>query len=186
MKNVYEFCPSFETEDYTIRRLERGDAADLLKIYSDKKAVPLFNSDNCHGDDFYYTTSERISQAVDFWEEAYSKGWFVRWSVIDKKTSEVIGTIEAFHRDADDHFGNTGLIRLDLRSDCEKENCIAQILEAIEKDFFDLFHCGKLATKGFPSSPERIKALKRLGYTKSDEPLIGSYDKYFDYWEKIK
>lgn len=115
MKNVYEECPSFESENFVIRKLDRNDLDDLLKIYSDKNAMPFFNSDNCHGDDFYYTTKERVQQAIDFWEEAYSKGWFVRWSVVDKKRNAVIGTIEVFHRDAEDYFTNTGLIRLDLR-----------------------------------------------------------------------
>lgn len=122
--------------------------------------------------------------AIDFWEEAYSKGWFVRWSVVDKNRNAVIGTIEAFHRNAEDYFTNTGLVRLDLRSDCEKQECIAEIIQLIEKDFFDLFYCEKLATKGFPNSAERIAALKSLGWQKSESPLVGGYDTYFDYWEK--
>ena len=186
MKNVYEVCPSFESETYVIRQLERKDGNDLLAIYSDKNAVPFFNSDNCHGDDFYYTTKERVDQAIDFWEEAYSKGWFVRWSVVDKQKDTVIGTIEVFHRDAEDYFTNMGLVRLDLRSDYEKKACIVEIMQLVENDFFDLFYCEKLATKGFPNSAERIEALKELGWQKSDEPLVGSYDKYFDYWEKLE
>lgn len=184
MKNVYEFCPSFEDERYLIRKLERTDLDDLLAIYSDKNAVPFFNSDNCHGDDFYYTTKERVGQAIDFWEEAYSKGWFVRWSVVDKVQNAVIGTIEAFHRDADDYFTNTGLVRLDLRSDYEQQACIVEIMRLIEKDFFDLFYCEKLATKGFSNATGRIAALKEVGWQKSESPLVGGYDTYFDYWVK--
>lgn len=186
MKNVYEFCPSFESENYVIRQLQAKDIHGLLKIYSDTNALPFFNADNCHGDDFHYTTLERMQQAIDFWEEAYKNGWFVRWSVVDKRAQETVGTIEAFHRTAEDHFTDTCLVRLDLRSDYETEACIAEILQTIEKDFFDLFYCEKLATKGFPNSPERLKALRRLSYCKSDCPLVGSYDKYFDYWEKAK
>ena len=29
------------------------DKLDLLKVYSDKRAVPFFNSDNCGGDDYF-------------------------------------------------------------------------------------------------------------------------------------
>lgn len=186
MKNVYEECPSFEGENYLIRKLDKNDLNDLLAIYSDKNAVPFFNSDNCHGDDFYYATKERVQQAIDFWEDSYANGYFVRWSVVDKKKNTVVGTIEAFHREAEDYFNNTGLIRLDLRSDYEKRDCIVEVMQLIEKDFFDLFYCDKLATKGFPSSAERIEALKQLHYAKSDEFLVGSYDKYLDYWEKCK
>ena len=90
--DVYKECPKFENDRYILRLTVRGDCDGLLKVYSDKKAVPFFNGDNCHGDDFYYTTAERMLQALDFWAEAYSKGWFVRWSIIDKATGEAVGT----------------------------------------------------------------------------------------------
>ena len=38
---------------------------DILKIYSDKNALPFFNSDNCHGDNFYYPTKEKMDSAID-------------------------------------------------------------------------------------------------------------------------
>ena len=57
--NVYEDCPVFQNERYVLRLVEDGDIGDLLKVYSDVKAVPLFNGDNCNGDDFHYTTPER-------------------------------------------------------------------------------------------------------------------------------
>ena len=43
-------CPFYEDENYLVRKLEALDASDLLSVYSDEKAVPLFNSDNCNGD----------------------------------------------------------------------------------------------------------------------------------------
>lgn len=186
MENVYKRCPTFENNNYCIRKLQKEDVDGLLNIYSDKKAVPFFNADNCHGDDFYYTTTERMKQAVDFWIEAYNNGWFVRWIIIDKHSDEIVGTIEAFHRDANDYFTNSALIRIDFRSDYEKEQCIKEVFELLEIPCFDIFYCDKLVTKGFPLSPERIKALTNLGYVKSNEPLVGSYDKYYDYWVKLK
>ena len=44
--NPYEKCPSYEGENYLVRKLEVRDTSDLLNVYSDEKAVPLFNSDN--------------------------------------------------------------------------------------------------------------------------------------------
>lgn len=38
-----------------LRMTSQEDKFDLLKVYSDKAAVLFFNSDNCGGDDFYYT-----------------------------------------------------------------------------------------------------------------------------------
>ncbi len=57
MVNPYEKCPVYESEKYLLRLVEASDAPDLLSVYSDEKAVPFFNSDNCHGDE---TGKQRI------------------------------------------------------------------------------------------------------------------------------
>ena len=45
--DVYENCPIYENEYYMLRMTNKEDKADLLKLYSDEKSVPFFNSDNC-------------------------------------------------------------------------------------------------------------------------------------------
>jgi len=42
--------------------------------------------------------------------------YFVRWTVILNDTNEKIGTIEMFHRIAEDGFNHYGLLRIDLQS----------------------------------------------------------------------
>lgn len=181
--NIYKSCPTLQNERYLLRPVNDDDAGDLLKVYSDVKAVPLFNGDNCHGDDFYYTTPERMRQALDFWKEAYANGWFVRLAVVDKSTGEAIGTIEEFRRDENDYFTNCGLLRLDLRSDREKAAEIASILSLIVEPSKELFGCKIIATKATVQAKERIKALTALGFVKSDEPLVGhDGTKYYDYY----
>lgn len=66
MLNPYERCPKYENENYLLRMVSKKDKEDLLKVYSDEKAVPFFNSDNCGGDDFHYTTENRMEQAIEY------------------------------------------------------------------------------------------------------------------------
>ena len=47
MDSVYVSCPEFENKRFNLRFISIDDCDGLLKVYSDKKAVPLFNSDNC-------------------------------------------------------------------------------------------------------------------------------------------
>lgn len=70
----------------------------MSNVYSDKNALLFFNSDNCHGDNFYYSNEDRMRQAIEFWFSSYSKEWFVRWTIIDKEKHKAIGTIEAMKR----------------------------------------------------------------------------------------
>lgn len=181
--NVYLNCPTFENERFLLRLIENGDACALLKVYSDRQAVPLFNSDNCHGDDFYYATMERMQQAVDFWVDAYKNGWFVRWTVVDKSTLEAVGTIEGFRREANDYFTDCGLLRLDLRSDYERADAIESIMSLISMTSFDMFGSVMVATKAAPIALERRKALTNLGFFEVNSPLVGhDGTEYYSYF----
>lgn len=181
--DVYKKCPIFENENFLLRFVQIEDCRDLLKVYSDEKAVSFFNSDNCYGDNFHYTTEERMKKAIEYWFFEYNRKGFVRWSIVDKSSDEVIGTIELFHRKSKDYFTRCGLLRFDLRSDYETKNKIISILSPILQPTFKLFHCDKIATKSIPEARERINALKGLGFSLSDEKLIGhdgtEYTNYF-------
>ena len=183
--DVYETPPVFENEHYPIRFVQLEDCADLFRVYSDGKAVPFFNIDNCGGDDFHYTSMERMRQAIEFWLREYGQRYYVRYAVCDKRIQNTaIGTIEIFNRKADDFFTDCGLLRLDLRSDYENETEISCLLSLILTPIFSLFSCRMIATKAIPAATERIAALKKFGFALSDEKLIGGHDgqTYGDYW----
>lgn len=183
MQDIYEKCPEFENEKYILRFISQADCTDLLKVYSDLKAVPLFNSDNCGGDNFYYSTMERMKEAIEYWLFEYNRKGFVRWSIFNKDKYEVVGTIELFQRNANDYFTECGLLRLDLRSDYENEIEIKEILSLIISPAFELFKCNKIATKSIDEAIERRKALENINFSLSREKLIGhdgtEYGSYF-------
>ena len=184
MKDVYENCPEFEDGRYLIRYVRKEDADDLLEVYSDKNALPFFNSDNCDGDNFYYPTKERMEKAIGFWLWSYENRWFVRWTVIDKDVSKAIGTIEMFRREADDDFNGVGVLRLDVRSDYEKTDVLQELLEIFVPSAYELFDCDEIISKIPVYAIERIEAAEKCGFKKSDSFLIGTNDHYAykDYW----
>ena len=75
--DVYEQIPVMESEKFLLREIEDGDAEDLLKVYSDKDAVPLFSSDNCVNG-FYYTSIEEMKHTIVFWKREYQSRYYVR------------------------------------------------------------------------------------------------------------
>ena len=183
MKNIYEECPILENDKFLIRRAQLADAKELVKVYGDKNTLPFCNSDNCHGDNFYYPTEEIMKQVIEAWDLEYEGKGFVRFSIIDKESNEAIGTIELFNRKANDYFNNCGLLRLDVRSDYEREDVIFNLLTFITKPAYELFDCTMIATKARIYAVERIAALKRAGYVKSEEILVGHDGTiYGDYW----
>jgi len=122
--DIYKKCPVYTTDILTLKLTSSEDASELLKCYSDEKSVPLFNSDNCNGDDFHYTTIDRMKKAIDFWQFSYENRYFVRLTVVLNKTGEKIGTVEMFKREASDELKDFGVLRIDLQSKYEEQKYI--------------------------------------------------------------
>lgn len=182
--NIFETCPVLEDENYLVRLIEPDDTDDLMRVYSDKLALPFFNSDNCHGSNFYCAKREDMANTIKYWLIEYHEyRGFVRFTVVDKKAKEAIGTIEMFRRESEDSYNGCGLLRLDLRSDCERAERIADILSLIVEPFYEWFGCTRIATKAAVYAVDRIEALTKIGFVKSDKPVIGQHDiAYYDYW----
>jgi ribosomal-protein-alanine N-acetyltransferase len=182
IKDIYEKCPVYKNKLITLRQTNIEDAQNLLKCYSDEQAVTFFNSDNCHGDDFHYTTIERMKEAIDFWKFAYENKYFVRWTVILNDTEEKVGTIEMFHRNAEDEFNHYGILRIDLQSNYEKQPIIDDILEIVYKNFYKEFDVKVILTKAIPGASERISSLVKKGY----QPINKKFMIYDDYFVRIE
>lgn len=171
---LYKNFSFIDDVHYSLRYTTAEDCADLLKVYSDERAVPFFNSDNCHGDDFHYTTAERMKQAIDFWLYSLENRYFVRWTIFDKYADEAIGTIELCGE------RERGILRIDLRSDYEKRKTIYELLGLFDVlfDYFD-----KVITKAVPQAAERIAALEKFGFVPYPEKIIGhDGTEYGDYY----
>lgn len=178
MKDIYEECPIYRKKFITLRQTNMEDAQELLKCYSDEKAVPFFNSDNCHGDNFYYTTIERMTEAIEFWNYSYKNRHFVRWTVVFNDINEKIGTVEMFHRVANDEFNHYGVLRIDLQSNYETQLIINEILEIVNENFYEAFDVKSILTKAIPKADERIASLIKIGYRPINKKVM-IYDDYF-------
>lgn len=183
MSDVYEKCPILENENYKLRLVEESDAEDLQKVYGDKFALPFFNSDNCHGDNFYNPTVEGMREAIRYWLMEYENRGFVRFAIVEKGSDTAIGTIELFNRVAEDFFHDCGILRLDVGRKYECEEVLCELLSVIIEPAYELFECTMIATKAPIYAVDRIATLKKMGFEKSDEKAVGHDGTvYGDYW----
>lgn len=182
---LYEQLPFYENSHFLLRPVEKEDCGSLLEVYSDKNALPFFNSDNCDGDNFYYKDEKRMADAIRFWQTAYENQWFARWAIVDKTVSKAIGTIELCLRASDDVFNGAGILRIDVRSDYEKEEPLYHIASLIVPPAFELSACHELITKVPIYAVERTAAIQKLDFRKSEHCLIGKNGYAYDgYWLK--
>lgn len=167
-KNPYVECPIFETENFILRLVTEDDAADLLTCYSDTNARPIFNSDTCTSN-FFYDTSDEMSDCVKMWLNNYTQKEFVRFSIIDKWSDHAVGTIEMFGM-VEKHKTTRGILRLDIASKYEEAAYLNELFSLCLKDFFDLFAVNQIVTKAIPEAVKRVNILKKLGFVAYDFP----------------
>ena len=180
--NVYESIPTMEKGEIRLRPVTAEDEAALLRVYGDPLALPFFNSDNCHGDIFYYDTPEKMRRAMDFWRTSWEQGWFVRWAIALR--SEVIGTVELCRREEspDDPYSGMGILRVDVGSAWEKSDVLAAVMDALLPDAYALLNCRTLMTKAAPYAVARVATLTECGFVRSDKPVMGHHGERFEYY----
>lgn len=184
---IYEQFPTFENDDFLLRPVKDNDCTDLLEVYSDKNALPFFNSDNCDGDNFYYATAKRMADAIQFWQTAYDNQWFARWAIVDKSSAKAVGTIELCRRASEDAFDGAAILRIDVRSDYEQEAVLLKICSLIVPPTFELFDCEQIITKVPLYAIERTGAMQKAGFQKSEHLLVGKTGYAYDgYWSMKK
>lgn len=172
MKNPYINCPKFETNSFLIRLVSEKDSEGLFHCYHDKTAVQFMNDDNCDFG-FYVDSQDKMLETIKYWVEFYKQQAFIRFSVIDKMTGEAVGTIEGFA-------GETGVLRVDLRKEFEKENYLSEIFIFAHTNFFDLFGNKNLVTKAIEEAVQRRAALMSCGWE-----FIDSYKTFKGYYRII-
>lgn len=178
--NIYETCPVFITPRFTLRLTEQADAPGLLKVYSDKKAWPYFNADNCTSS-FRYTTLKQMQECVDMWVWSYRNGYFVRWTIL-QEDGKPVGTVEMFRRDDGEDGRGCGVLRMDVLSWHEFEDVFSELLEIMLEPLHEYFGCAEILTKAPRFALQRREALELHGFRPAS-PLVGENGLvYDDYW----
>lgn len=112
-----------------------------------------------------------------------SKWLVLRLSIVDKKNNEVIGTIELCKRVSEDAYNQMAILRVEVRSDYEKENELTEIFSLILPHIKEMLGCEFALSKGPIYAVERLKALQNIGFSKSNDLLIGKTGyAYANYW----
>jgi len=166
MENIYKTCPSFESQSFIIRLVNRDDASDLLSCYSDLKAQVLFNDDNCPVD-FNIYTIDKMKQYIDIWLDAYNQEDYIRFAIVDKLHDKAVGTIEMFGM-VGKYKTDTGILRVDIASNYENLSILKEIIDVCVFNFYIMFGVKTIATKAIDTAASRIKVLKETGFVKKD------------------
>ena len=180
--DVFTVCPEYETEHFKIRKLEAGDVEGLFPCYSDPEAARYFNGDCC-GDDFYYTDKEKFRECVEYWLSRYGARDFVRWSVLDKETGLLIGTLEvcpSLKYAVDGR--KMGILRIDLKSEYERWPVLRELMDVLICHIYEDLEVASIIMKIQKDAGERQKLIRKYQFVSAKEECnIGLSDYYVRY-----
>ena len=177
--DVFTICPEYETEHFKIRELEAGDAEGLFSCYSDPEAARFFNGDCC-GDDFYYTDKDKFRGCVEYWLSRYEAKDFVRWSVLDRKTGLLIGTMEVCPSLKYAVDGKQmGILRIDLKSEYERLPVLRELMDVLICHIYEDFEVASILMKIQKDAGERQKLIKEYQFVAAREECNISLEDYY-------
>ena len=177
--DVFTVCPEYETEHFKIRKLEAGDVEGLFSCYSDPEAARYFNGDCC-GDNFYYTDKEKFRECVEYWLSRYEARDFVRWSVLDKRTGLLVGTIEvcpSLKYAVDGR--KMGILRIDLKSEYERWPVLKELMDVLICHIYENFEVASIIMKVQKDAGERQKLIKEYQFVAAKEECNISLEDYY-------
>jgi ribosomal-protein-alanine N-acetyltransferase len=92
---VSDLLPTIETERLRLRQLDLTDAGRLFTIFSDSDVLRYYGMEP-------HTSSSETEQMLAGMIEGVESGAVIRWGIVTKETSDLIGTI-GFHNRAPRH-----------------------------------------------------------------------------------
>jgi len=177
--DVFTVCPEYETEHFKIRKWEAEDVEGLFPCYSDPEAARYFNGDCC-GDDFYYTDKEKFRECVEYWLSRYEARDFVRWSVLDKETGLLIGTLEvcpSLKYAVDGR--KMGILRIDLKSEYERWPVLKELMDVLICHIYEDLEVASIIMKIQKDAGERQKLIKEYQFVDAKEECNISLEDYY-------
>ena len=165
----FKKCPVFETEHFKLRQVKMKDAADLVECYGNPTLAVQGSAHGCIvGPGGYGSkTKKEMQDFIRFWLKEYHKGWYVRWSVIDRQSGAVVGTVEGGGHDIPGQ-GMGVTLMIDLVASYETETYVSELLRLIIDQFYTLYGADIFIIYGMPGADVRLNALAAAGFVPVD------------------
>lgn len=180
--NPFEVCPEYETKNYLITKIKIEDAEDLFEVYSDSTTRKHMNNDNCGGE-WPCSSLEVVQRGIKSWENEYDDKYYIRWTITQKSNLKSIGTMELAPAPGRlrffDGVCNTGILRLDIKSELETTEVFSEIYSMTNIEMIDYFGIEKIITKGNPEEVERVKGLEMSKYKRLPDNKIIPFSNYY-------
>lgn len=153
------------TKRLQLRRIEVSDSHHLFKIWSDPDVTRFMNISS-------FTHEAQAKEMIELLEELAQAGEAIRFSMIDLKSNEIIGTCGFNFIDYENAKAEIGY---DLAKVYWGKGYAPEGISALLKFGFETLNLNRIEAKVEPTNVNSIKVLKKLHFT--FEGTLRQYEK---------
>lgn len=179
--NLFINCPVYEAEQLRFRKVSLEDTQQLFQVYKDPITLAHMNNDNCGGK-WPCHSPEVVRAGIQGWEREYDERFYIRWTIVNTLTQECIGTLELAPYPNTTRFFDgqcqSGILRVDVKSDLEKAEIFQAIFKMSIKHMFLDFDLQYILTKCRPEESQRRIGLRLSNYLPLEDKQFISYPDY--------
>ncbi|MGP4039751.1 GNAT family N-acetyltransferase [Gracilibacillus sp. D59] len=143
------------TERLHLKRMTTDDAASLFTIWSDPKVTEFMNISN-------FTTQNQAEEMISFLDQLAQDQKAIRFTIIEKKTNEIIGSCGYNSLDFDNEKTDIGY---EIARDHWGKGYAPEAISSLIQYAFNTLHFHRIEAKVEPENINSIKVLDKLGFT---------------------
>ena len=178
-ENSFIKCPTYETRNFLLRKLEKDDFEELFPCYSDPVAAKFFNGDNC-GISFFYDDKDKFKECVAYWLKAQEVHDFIRFTIINKANKKAVGTVEICPSSKYSYQERkVGILRLDIKSEFETKPVMDELFGILVSNLYKDFNVDYLITKAIPEALARLDVLKEENFMALSSGEVVPFENYY-------
>lgn len=151
MKGLFTDFKSVDTANFLIKNITSKDFKDIFEIYSDK-SIMKYDSKNI------LTSIEETNELIN---KGIKNRWFIRFSIVDKNSHNIIGTIALHHLDFENQKAQIGY---NLKSQYWNKGIMSEVLHCMLEYIKNNTNIKELEASINKENIASVKLVEKLGF----------------------
>jgi ribosomal-protein-alanine N-acetyltransferase len=148
--------PEFFSARLQFRRIVATDAEALYQQFSDPEVMQYYNQ-------YAYTTMQQATEVVSKLEDGFQAGFNIRWAIVPKGETKLVGTIGFFADITNPHTGELGY---ELNRNHWRKGLITEAIDVVTAFGLNTIHLKRIQARTVPENIASWKALEKNQFTR--------------------
>lgn len=154
INDLFDKFPKIETDRFLLREIREHDYEDILEIYSDAEVLAYQNM-------VAMKSLEEAQNYIKCISDGYKDRRFVRWCIVRKEDSKLIGLVALHHIENENFKTSIGYI---LNKRYWNQKIMSEVLNAIIDYVFNELKLNRIEADIHPENVASIRLCEKFGF----------------------